>query len=169
MLFSQLFRTKAQALHRPWGEVVQEHVRAFDQSRKNVFGRRMLDVQSEAFLRAVHPDEMRGQALDCAVVGARRVAAGRALDLDYACAELGELARGERSRDDLLQRDDRDAVKRPHSNEIFNPESGNPVSSVCHVSPAATGCASVSTPVVMISPALSGGASGCLLRRSTKC
>src|SRR5688500_13015885 len=168
MLFSQFTRAQAQALHCARAEVVHEDVRACDQSRKNVLPRWMLDVQGEAFLGAVHPHEMRGKAVDGAVVGARRVAAVRALDLDHTRAELGELARRERPGDDLLERHDGDAVKRSHSNEIVNPGRGNPADSVCQLSPAATGGASVSTPVVMISPALSDAASGCLLRRSTK-
>ena len=76
--------------------------------------RRMLHVERQAFLGAVGPDEMRGQALHRAVVAARGVADAGALDLDHARAELGELARGERPGDDLLERDYGDAFERPH-------------------------------------------------------
>src|SRR5438309_5921126 len=73
----------------------------------------MLCVQREAFLGAVGPDEVRRQALDRAVIAARRVATARTLDLDDSCAEFGELTRCEWPRDDLLERDDGDAFKRP--------------------------------------------------------
>ena len=43
-----------------------------------------------------------------------------------------------------------------------------PASSVRQDSPGATGCASVRTPVVMISPARSAGASGCFFSNSTR-
>src|SRR5258706_541401 len=85
------------------------------------------------------------------------MSAAGTLDLDDARAQLGELARGERPGDDLLERHHRDSLERPHENVILRPFS--PVISVRHVSPGATGWASVSTPVVTISPGRSGGAS----------
>ncbi len=48
------------------------------------------------------------------------------------------------------------------------PSSGTPVSSVVHVSPAATGKARVSVPVVTISPAASGGLTGSAASNSTR-
>ena len=48
------------------------------------------------------------------VVAAREVAHAGTLDLDDARAEVGELARGERRGDRVLERDDGDAFERFH-------------------------------------------------------
>ena len=55
---------------------------------------------------------MRREAAHALVVGAREVADAGTLDLDDARAEVGELARAERRRDRVLERDDRDAIER---------------------------------------------------------
>jgi hypothetical protein len=73
----------------------------------------MLDVEREAFLRAVGPYEVRRQAAHARVVGAREIAAAGPLDLDDACAEIGELAGAERCGDRVLERHHGDAVERP--------------------------------------------------------
>ena len=72
--------------------------------------RGLLQVQRQAFLGAVGPDEVRGQAAHALVVAAREVAAARALDLDHARAQVGQLARGERRGDGVFERDDGDAL-----------------------------------------------------------
>ena len=84
---------------------------------------RMLEVERQAFLRAVGPDEVRGQAAHALVVAAREVADAGALDLDHARAEVGELARAERRRDRVLERDDGDAIERScaHQNDRGRP------------------------------------------------
>src|SRR3970282_2021776 len=127
-------------------------------------------VQGEAFLGAVGPDEMRGQALHRAVHRARLIAHAGALDLDDARAELGELARADRAGNPLPQRHYRDAVQRPsHVNLTVRPASGRPSIFVLQVSPAFTGCASVSVPVDTISSACSWSKSGCSASSSTRC
>ena len=78
---------------------------------EDVLRPRVLDVERQAFLGAVEPDEVRGHALDRLVVVAREIADLGPLDLDHARAEVGEVARGERRRHRLLQRDDRDAIE----------------------------------------------------------
>src|SRR5262249_23635419 len=118
-------------------------------------------VERQAFLGAVGPYEVRRQSLDRAVVAASGVAAAGPLDLDDPGPELGELPRGERAGDDLLERDDGDSVQRPHEKARCIPDSGRPRISVLQVSPGATGCASVRVPVLITSPAASGRAVGC--------
>ena len=54
-------------------------------------------------------------------------------------------------------------------NSTASPSSAIPLIVVVHVSPAATGKARVSVPVVTISPAASGGLSGSAASRSTRC
>src|ERR1700741_5258503 len=169
MLLSQFTRAEAQALHRARRQVVKKHVCLLEQPREDPLRLGMLHVEREALLRAVHPHEVGREPLDRPVIRAGRIAALRALDLDHPRAELRELARRERPGDHLLERNHRDALERPHSNEILNPLRGKPGISVCQLSPGATGCASVSTPVVTISPAVSGGASGCFFNSSTRC
>ena len=165
----QLRGAQAEPVRGARREVLHEHVGALEQTREDRPRLPVLHVERQAFLGAIDPDEMRGQALDRMVVVARRVAAVGPLDLDHARAELGELARAERPGDDLLECDDRDSVERPlHANVTVRPGSGTPRSAVVHVSPACTGCASVSTPVVTISPGRSSGANGCLASTPTK-
>src|SRR5581483_11316959 len=74
----------------------------------------MLHVERQAFLGAVGPHEMRGETLHAVVVGAREIAHAGTLDLDHARTEVGELARAERRRDRVLERDDGDAFERTH-------------------------------------------------------
>ena len=57
---------------------------------------------------------MRRQAVDRCIVAACEVAAVGPLDLDDARPEVGEVARGERRRDRLLDGDDGDVFKRKH-------------------------------------------------------
>src|SRR5262245_38552326 len=130
----------------------------------------MLYIERETFFRAIDPDEMRGEPVDGVIVMPRRIAGVGPLDLDHARAELGELARAERTRDDLLEREHGDSVERPlHANVTVRPGRAMPRNAVVQVSPGRTGCASVSTPVVTISPARSAGAWGCLASTPMKC
>ncbi len=106
MLRAQFDRAQAEPLRRAGGEVLHEDVGLLHQSVEHRLRTRMLHVEREALLGAVDPDEMRGLSLHRAVVAARRVAAAGPLDLDDARAQLRQLARAERARDDLLQADD---------------------------------------------------------------
>ncbi len=71
----------------------------------------LLHVQAQAFLRAVGPDEMRGQAVDPLVITAGEIAGTGPLDLDHPCAEVGQLARAERRGDGVLEADHGDAIE----------------------------------------------------------
>ena len=84
----------------------------------------MLDVERQALLRAVGPDEVRGQAAHALVVAAREVADAGTLDLDDAGAEVGELAGGERRGDGVLAGDDGDSVQGLHNRIIPRHPSG---------------------------------------------
>src|SRR5258708_23493341 len=128
----------------------------------------MLHIERQALLRAVGPDKVRREAVHGVVVGTRGVDGRGALDFDDARTEVGELARGERPRNDLLERDDGDAFERPHVNSIVSPGNAAPLICVLQRSPAATGWASVMTPVVTISPAASGRPC-CFSRTPTRC
>src|SRR5581483_7515161 len=136
---------------------------------QDVAGARMLDVQRQALLPAVHPDEVRRQAFHGRVVAPCGVAGPGALDLDDARAEVGELARRERPGDHLLQRDDRDAVEWSHSKRTVSPGSGTPENAVLQISPGCTGCASVRVPVVTNSPGASRGACDWRASTETRC
>jgi hypothetical protein len=80
---------------------------------------RMLDVEREALLRAIGPDEMRRETVDALVVAAREIADAGPLDLDHPRAEIGELARGERRGDRVLERDDGDSFQRSHRSNVL--------------------------------------------------
>src|SRR5437762_9349075 len=137
MARAQRFCAKTEALDGAGGEVLDEHIGARQELFQDARCRGVLDVQREALLRAVGPDEVRRLALHRAVVSAGRIAAARSLDLDDARAELGELARGERPGDHLLERYDGDAFERSHANSRVRPASDAPVMRVLQISPGA--------------------------------
>src|SRR4029078_630257 len=167
---SQLCGAEAKPVSGARRQVLHEHIRAREQPGENLGCVAVLHIEREAFLGAVDPHEMRSEPVYGVVVVARGITGVRTLDPDHASAKLGELAGAERPGDDLLERDDRDPLERAlHENVTVRPGSGSPRSEVVQVSPALTGCASVSTPVVMISPACSWGASGCFASTPMKC
>jgi hypothetical protein len=96
-------------------EVLDQHVGFGQQLVEH--GRRgaVLEVEREAFLAAVGPDEVRRKAFDARVVAASEVARARSFDLDDAGALVGELARAERCRDRVLEGDDGDAFECSHA------------------------------------------------------
>jgi hypothetical protein len=96
-------------------EVLHHDIRLFQHESLEHLGRLgVLDVERQALLRAVGPDEMRGEAAHPGVVAAREVAGAGTLDLDDAGAEVGELACRERCRDRMLERDDGESFERLH-------------------------------------------------------
>src|SRR5690606_34290129 len=103
-----------EARRRAGREVLDQHVGARDERIEDRPGLRVLHVERQALLGAVGPDEMRRLPAHALVVAAREVAAARALDLDHARAEVGELARAVRRRDCVLQGDYGDAVEGSH-------------------------------------------------------
>ena len=74
----------------------------------------VLHVESEAFLGAISPHEVRREAAHARVVAAREVADAGALDLDHAGTQIGELARRERRGDRVLEGDDGESFERLH-------------------------------------------------------
>ena len=86
MLLTQRIRAEPETLDRPRRQVLHENVGACHQFLQDRARRRMLDVERHALLRSVGPDEMRRLSLHRAVVGARRIAGSRPLDLDHAGA-----------------------------------------------------------------------------------
>src|SRR6187401_2004080 len=103
MSLAQRGRTEAEALDCAGSEVLHEHVGALEEPGEDRSGRRMLDVERDAFLGAIGPHEVRRLSLHRAVVTARRVACARPLDLDHTRTELGELPGGKWTGDDLLE------------------------------------------------------------------
>jgi hypothetical protein len=74
----------------------------------------MLEVEREAFLGPIDPDEMRRLPVHPRIVGAREISHAGALDLDHSGAEIGQLACAKRRRDGMFQRNDGDAFERAH-------------------------------------------------------
>jgi hypothetical protein len=105
---------QAESLHRPWHEVLHEHVRLREHrvQERAVLG--VLDVERDALLAPVEPHEVAGHPLHRLVVAAGEVPAARTLDLDHACTEVGQLAGGEWGRHGLFQCDDGDALQWEH-------------------------------------------------------
>ena len=72
----------------------------------------MFDVESEAFLRAVAPDEIGGQPAHAFIITAGEIAGPGPFDFDHARAQIGQLAGRERRGDGVLQGDDSDSIER---------------------------------------------------------
>ena len=92
-------------------QVLYQHVGTGQQAAEHLHRIVLLEVEGQAFLGAVGPDEMRGQAADPLVVATGKVTAAGAFDLDHPCAEVGELAGAERRGDGVLQADHGDAIQ----------------------------------------------------------
>jgi hypothetical protein len=111
MARAQLGAAEAGSAHGAGGKVLDEDIRLGEDTlqQRLVVGR--LDVEAEALLAAVQPDEIGGQAVAGGVVLAREVALG-ALQLDDARPCVGEFGgaggRGHR----LFHRDDEQALER---------------------------------------------------------
>jgi hypothetical protein len=103
---------QTQARCRTRRKVLHQHVGTLQQTQQYLGRTRMLQIQRQALLAAVGPDEVRAQALHSLVIAAREVTAPGALDLDDACALVGELAGAEGRGDGMLERDDGDAFER---------------------------------------------------------
>ena len=110
----QRVEAEAEPLRRAGGEVLHQDVGAIDELPEDRPCLRVLEVEGHALLRPVAPEEVRRLPVDALVVGAREVAAARALDLDHPGAEVGELAGAERGGDRVLERDDGEAGKGAH-------------------------------------------------------
>ena len=117
----QRLEREAEARGRAGHQVLHQHVGPGDELAQHLGRPRMLEVEREAFLRAVGPDEVRGQAGDALVVAAGEVAAAGPLELDHPGAEVGELAGAEGRGDRVLEREDGDAFERPHQNDRGRP------------------------------------------------
>src|SRR5690606_29108214 len=92
-------------------KVLYQHVSPGQQLVEYLGGFLLLDVQGQAFLGTVGPDEMRGQAIDTLVVAPGEVTGTGPLHLDHPGAEVGQLARAERRGDGVLEADHGDAVE----------------------------------------------------------
>ena len=93
-------------------EVLYDDVGACDQPLERVPALVGLQVERDALLAAVQPDEVARLPLHGRVVPAREVALPRPLDLDHPGAEVGQLARRERRGHRLLDGDDERALQR---------------------------------------------------------
>ena len=68
----------------------------------------MFDIQRQAFLGTVQPNEIGRLAFDGLIVIAREVTDFRPLDFDHPRAEVGELTGAKRCGDGLFEGDDGD-------------------------------------------------------------
>jgi len=96
-------------------EVLHDDVRVLDdQALQDCLAFGMLDIERQAFFRAIGPNEMRREAFDALVVCTREIPDTGPLDLDDACSDVGKLARAERRSDRVLERDDRYSIEGTH-------------------------------------------------------
>ena len=99
--------------YRAWPNLGR-HVRSGEKARQYCSGIRVLHIQSQAFLGAVEPNEMRRLTEHRLVVSASKVADLRPLDLDDTRAQIGQLPCSKGSRDSLFQRDYGYSLQREH-------------------------------------------------------
>ena len=109
---AQLRRAEPEPLGGAWRQVLHEHVGLGDDPLQRFDRAVILEVERQAFLRAVGPDEMAGKAARAGVVGACEIAAVGPLDLDDARALVGQQPRAVGRGDRLFQRDDKHTVER---------------------------------------------------------
>ena len=95
-------------------EVLQEHVGRRDERFHRRACGRVLQVECDTPLTAVHPDEAARKSLRGRVPPTRDVADPGLLDLDHVRSQVGEEARGERPGETVLAGDDADAGERRH-------------------------------------------------------
>ncbi len=93
-------------------EVLHQHVGAGQQLLQQRQRLGLLEIEAEALLGTIGPDEVRRQAVDPLVVTAGEIADAGAFDLDHPRAEIGQLAGAEGRGDGVLQADHGDAVER---------------------------------------------------------
>src|SRR5439155_3591757 len=111
-------------------EIVDEYVRASDQSSAQREIRRLLEVQHHAALSAIEPGEVRRRPLRRGVVVPRGVAAIWAFDLDHVGAQIGKLTRAERRRHSLLHGDYAQSTERQRGvaqNDLGMPSTCSPM------------------------------------------
>jgi len=97
-----------EALERPWPEVLDQHVRAFEQPAEDGELVRALEVERDPELVAIQEPVVRARAVDKRAERAGVVSARR-FDLDHLGAEIGEQHPAERSRKDTSELEDPDA------------------------------------------------------------
>ena len=101
----------AQALGHAGAEVLDHHIHLLRQFMHHGHGLRMLEVQHQALLVAVHHREQRALAVPHGAYGAVVVALGR-LHLDHFGAQVGQQGRGHGAGQDPCEVQDADAVQR---------------------------------------------------------
>ena len=72
-------------------QVLHQHICAGDDVQQDTQRGRLLQIERQAFLGAVDPDEMRSLTVHPLVIGAGKVTHARTLDLDDAGTEISEL------------------------------------------------------------------------------
>ena len=122
MAFTQWLRPEAETLRCARGKVLDEDVGHFQKAVQDLASVLQVQVECDRLFGAVDPDEVAGKPLDDGIIRAGEVSGPRSLYLDDPRAHVGELARGKRRGDRLLQRDDRNAFERKrHQKELGRP------------------------------------------------
>ncbi len=93
-------------------EVLQQHIGAADQPVQHLCRLGVLQVERDAALAAVEPDEEARLAVHVAVIGAGEVALARALHLDDIGAKVGHVAAADGRRHRVFERDNTDTFQR---------------------------------------------------------
>ena len=106
----------AQALGHAGAEVLDHNIHLLRQFMHHGYGLRMLEVQHQALLVAVHHREQRALAVPHGAYGAVVVALGR-LHLDHLRAQVGQQGRGHGAGQHAREVQDADAVQRKRLGE----------------------------------------------------
>ena len=99
-------------------EVLQQHIGAANQPIQYLRRFRMLQVERDAALAAIEPNEEAGLTVHVAVVVTREVALTRALHLDDIGTEIGHVTAADRCRHSVFEGDDADAFEGSHGRDL---------------------------------------------------
>ena len=105
MLRHQFIGAQTEALGRARRKILDKHIRVRDEFRQYLFCCIFFDIQCEAFLIAVKPQEIPRLAQHFLIVTTGEIADFGPFDFDHARALLRELTRADRRGDGLFQGD----------------------------------------------------------------
>jgi len=101
-------------------KVLDDHIALDDQLLEQATPLRVLEVDGDAFLVAIDAEEVRALAFEeRRTPRARVVALPRLLDLDHACAHIGQQHRAIGTGEDAREVEDCDAVEWRHNGQMI--------------------------------------------------
>ncbi|MNY03000.1 hypothetical protein D3C86_1355960 [compost metagenome] len=92
-------------------QVLHQHIGLLQQLLENDLRFLLLEIQRDAFLGAIGPDEMRSHAAHTLVIATGEVAAAGPFDLDHPRTQVRQLPRAKRRGNGVFEADHGDAIE----------------------------------------------------------